>query len=77
MSDNRIKTNIRTNVPGLDFINRLQPVTYNMNLDVLDELMKIDRTNNREISSEILEIERAAREFKQNIVQSPRIDNCV
>jgi hypothetical protein len=27
-------------VPGLEFINRLQPVTYNMDLDVIDELLK-------------------------------------
>ena len=71
LSDGRAKTNIRTNVPGLDFINRLQPVTYNMNLDVLDELMKIDRTEqNDKMSPEMLEIERAAREFKQSIVQT-------
>ena len=33
-SDSRIKTNIRDNVPGLDFINRLRPVTYNKDIDL-------------------------------------------
>jgi uncharacterized coiled-coil protein SlyX len=28
-SDGRFKRNIKANVPGLDFINRLRPVTYN------------------------------------------------
>ena len=41
-SDGRAKKNIQTNVPGLAFINRLQPVTYNFNLDALDELQKSD-----------------------------------
>jgi hypothetical protein len=72
VSDGRAQTNIRTNVPGLDFINRLQPVTYNMNLDAMDELMKIDKNgkNGIEMSPELLEQERKAREFKQNIVQT-------
>jgi len=31
-SDGRMKKNVKANVPGLVFINKLQPVTYNMNL---------------------------------------------
>jgi len=41
-SDGRAKKNVRANVPGLAFINRLQPITYNLDLDVLDELQKSD-----------------------------------
>jgi len=41
-SDGRAKKNVQSNVPGLDFINRLQPVTYNLDLDALDELQKPD-----------------------------------
>ena len=37
-SDRRIKKNIRQDVPGLDFINRLEPVTYDLDLDALDKL---------------------------------------
>jgi hypothetical protein len=37
LSDGRFKTNIRPDVPGLDFILKLQPVTYNWNLHALDE----------------------------------------
>ena len=36
-SDGRFKTNIAGNVPGLDFINALRPVTYNFDLDKLNE----------------------------------------
>lgn len=33
ISDGRVKKNIKQNVPGLTFINKLTPVTYNLNLD--------------------------------------------
>jgi hypothetical protein len=38
-SDERIKNNIKENVPGLEFINLLKPVTYNFNIDKQQELM--------------------------------------
>jgi hypothetical protein len=38
LSDGRAAKSIQNNVPGLSFINNLQPVTYNMDLDALDEL---------------------------------------
>jgi len=40
ISDGRTKKNIRPEVPGLTFINRLQPVMYNFDLDAIDELLK-------------------------------------
>ena len=42
VSDGRTKKNIQANVPGLAFINHLQPVTYNFDLDAMDELQKSD-----------------------------------
>ncbi len=42
ISDGRAKKNIRADVPGLNFINSLQPVTYNLDLDAIDELLKSD-----------------------------------
>jgi hypothetical protein len=42
ISDGRTKKNIRAEVPGLAFINLLQPVMYNLDLDAIDELMKSD-----------------------------------
>jgi hypothetical protein len=38
-SDSRIKDNIMENVPGLDFINRLRPVTYNLNIHRQNEMV--------------------------------------
>jgi|GEM_PF-798409 len=38
-SDARIKDNVQANVPGLDFINRLTPVTYNLNIHRENEMI--------------------------------------
>lgn len=38
LSDGRCKQNIETDVPGLEFINRLNPVTYNMDLEALAQI---------------------------------------
>ena len=45
LSDGRAKKNIKRDVPGLDFINLLQPVTYNLDLDAIDKLLKIGDSN--------------------------------
>jgi len=37
-SDARIKENIKEDVPGLDFINKLRPVTYNLNIHRQNEM---------------------------------------
>jgi len=37
-SDGRVKKNIKENVPGTDFINKLRPVTYTMDSDRHEEL---------------------------------------
>ncbi len=38
ISDGRVKKNIKQNVPGLAFINQLQPITYNLDLDAIDQI---------------------------------------
>ena len=40
-SDRRVKDNIQSNVPGLTFINRLNPVTYNLNIHRQNEICGI------------------------------------
>jgi hypothetical protein len=39
ISDGRVKKNIKQNVPGLAFINKLQPITYNLDLDATDKII--------------------------------------
>ncbi len=40
ISDGRVKQNIKQNVPGLAFVNKLQPITYNLNLDAIDKIIQ-------------------------------------
>ncbi len=78
ISDGRAKKNIRADVPGLNFINSLQPVTYNLDLDAIDELLKSDdpavnhlKDSLREArSSGEKEFEAKSREVKQKQVQT-------
>jgi len=78
LSDGRTKRNILTNVPGLAFINRLQPITYNLNLDALDELQKSDDPKINHFrdslrmarSSKQKEIDAQAKANKEKIVYS-------
>jgi hypothetical protein len=43
LSDGRFKTNVTPDVPGLDFILKLRPVTFNWDLDALDRFHGRDR----------------------------------
>ena len=73
ISDKRTKKNIRTDVPGLAFINLLQPVTFNLDLDAMDGLLKIDKTkrpDGEELSPELIEINKKAREAKEKVKQT-------
>jgi trimeric autotransporter adhesin len=42
ISDNRFKKNIQQNVPGLDFILQLKPVTYNLDVSGLNDWLGVD-----------------------------------
>jgi hypothetical protein len=42
-SDKRIKNNIRHNVPGLSFINKLRPVTYNLDIHKQNDILYKDK----------------------------------
>jgi len=46
LSDERVKTQVRSDVSGLDFISRLQPVTYNYSIDATAKVEgKVDTTD--------------------------------
>ena len=75
-SDGRSKKNIQSNVPGLAFINRLQPVTYNLNLDAIDALLKRDQMRSepdsliKPLPQELIDINKKARESKEKQLQT-------
>jgi hypothetical protein len=69
ISDGRVKKNIKENVPGLSFINKLKPVTYNLNLDVADKLTKHGMAKQKVETDERLSKEIAeARAVKERMV---------
>ena len=48
ISDGRVKKNIKENVPGLAFINKLKPITYNLNLEAADNIIQPPARMNKE-----------------------------
>lgn len=87
LSDGRYKKNITENVPGLIFINKLNPVTYNLNVHDLDK--KLNITEDKLTASEAdkkekqfytgfiaQEVEKAANEIGYNFsgVSKPQND---
>jgi len=51
ISDGRVKKNVKANVPGLAFIKRLKPVTYNLDLDAADRIMQTSIKKNKDDKS--------------------------
>jgi hypothetical protein len=69
ISDGRVKRNIKQNVPGLDFINKLTPVTYNLDLEAADQIIEGSVSKNR--NSNVIQLARvasAARLAKEAVV---------
>jgi len=56
-SDARIKTNIKENVPGLEFINLLRPVTYHFNMAKENELLGIKNDGDKDANTDIEKID--------------------
>jgi hypothetical protein len=69
VSDERVKKNIKDNVPGLAFINKLKAVTYNLDLDAADQFTQSPALKQRsEQSQAISQADVAARKQKQEVV---------
>ncbi|MCB2219850.1 MAG: tail fiber domain-containing protein [Bacteroidetes bacterium] len=52
ISDKRFKTNVKKDVPGLEFIQLLEPVTYNLNVTAINEFLGIDNSEKAEVLAE-------------------------
>lgn len=71
ISDGRVKQNIKDNVPGLLFISKLKPVTYNLNLNAIEMIIgKNERKDNNGKIVPDAAFETAARRQKEQIVYS-------
>jgi hypothetical protein len=65
LSDGRFKTNVTPDVPGLDFILKLRPVTFNWDLDALDRFHGRDRDGKGQEESPAMK--KARREKQQKV----------
>ncbi|RLD49582.1 MAG: hypothetical protein DRJ05_20780 [Bacteroidetes bacterium] len=88
VSDGRFKTNVKENVSGLDFIMKLRPITYNLDMDAIagfhrtpDSLRLMDSERLKEAEVQIgfiaQEVEAAANElnFDFHGVDAPQNEN--
>jgi hypothetical protein len=64
LSDGRFKTQVKPNVPGLDFIMRLEPVTFRWDLDALDRFHGQDQSRGVKEDSPAMKKARAEKEQK-------------
>jgi len=71
ISDGRVKKNVKENVPGLAFINKLKPITYNLDLDAADKIVARPSAKDKEgkqLTKEASQIAVNARTAKQQVV---------
>ncbi len=69
ISDGRVKKNIQQNVPGLAFINQLQPVTYNLDLDAADRIVQRPVIKDKDGNAvQLTQEELAARTAKEGVI---------
>lgn len=62
-SDGRFKKNMKDNVPGLDFINGLKPLTYTLDVSAITAAKKLDKQ-----SKAITDLDKKAAQEKEKIV---------
>ena len=89
VSDKRFKKDIQANVPGLNFIKKLKPVTYHLDMDAIENLLKtpdsLRKKNNETFKKDKIlqtgfiaqEVEAAAKEigFDFSGVDAPKNEN--
>jgi hypothetical protein len=68
ISDGRVKKNIKNNVPGLTFINKLKPLTYNLDLDAADKIAQRPAIKDKDGNIIPAQEDVAARKAKEQIV---------
>ncbi len=70
ISDGRFKKNIQLNVPGLTFINKLQPVTYTLDATGLDNFLHQNQKQDKQIDDKAKTAMTNALSAKEKIVHT-------
>lgn len=68
LSDGRFKRDINENVPGLEFINKLKPVTYHLNVAGVSKFLKEDRDGSNDKSGDTKDVNQKAISDKEKIL---------
>lgn len=83
VSDGRFKNDVKEEVPGMEFINKLRPVTYHLNVKAINNFLKVENADassvearSKELQSGFIaqEVEAAAKEVGYNFsgVDAPK-----
>jgi hypothetical protein len=68
ISDGRFKKNIKENVPGLEFINKLQPITYTLDATGIDNFLHKDLPQDKQTSEKAKVVMNKALAEKEKVV---------
>lgn len=68
LSDGRVKKNIKENIPGLAFINKLKPISYNLDEDAVDKIIENTSVKKRHENLQPTKDELLSRKQKEQIV---------
>lgn len=68
ISDGRFKKNVKENVPGLAFINKLKPVTYTLDATGIDNFLHKDISQQKQTSTEAKNVMNKALKEKEQFV---------
>jgi hypothetical protein len=70
ISDGRYKKNLKEDVPGLNFINKLRPVTYTLDASGLDLFLNKGRGQDEQMTPEAQSVKQKTLEEKESIVET-------
>jgi trimeric autotransporter adhesin len=70
VSDGRFKKNVKTTVPGLEFITKLRPITYNLDATALDAFLHQDSKPDQALSGPARADQTRALQAKEAITQT-------
>ncbi|MEP7319566.1 MAG: tail fiber domain-containing protein [Panacibacter sp.] len=69
-SDGRFKKDIKKNIPGLDFINSLNPVTYNYDIHKMNDFIRPNSNTDKKVNADLVKAQEAAIAGKEKILYS-------
>lgn len=69
-SDGRFKKGIKKNIPGLDFINNLNPVTYNYDIHKMNDFIKPKSNADKKVTADLVKAQEVAIVGKEKILYS-------